>query len=353
MGPAEFKKLYLGLAAWLREDDPQALSELYAIARDVRARHVGDQVHLRGLVDFSNLCERRCAYCGLRAGNKGARRYLMSRDMILERAAVAQQRGYGTIVLQAGEDRRIEAHWVADVVASIRDRFDLAITLSLGERSPDEYRLWKESGADRYLLKIETSDPNLYYRIHPPKEKGEAHRIEHLIILRELGYEIGSGMMVGIPGQTYAGLANDLRLFRELDLDMIGIGPFIPHPLTPLGRQFLRRKSIPPDQVENSDLMTCKALALARLLCPEANIPATTALSCVAEQGYLLGLNAGANVIMPNLTPPEYELLYDIYPKNRPLETFDLHADIIAQIAAGGLKPGQGPGGRKRTSVKI
>ena len=338
----------LNVEAWLREDDPLALEELYAMARETRAASVGNQVHLRGLVEFSNMCDRQCIYCGIRVGNSKVTRYMMSPDQILACAARAKESGYGTLVLQAGEDRRISARMVATVVDAVRDRFDLIIALSLGERKPGEYWLWHQSGAGRYLLKIETGDPALYSRIHPPAAPGEMHRLEHLNLLRRLGYEIGSGIMVGLPGQTYPGLADDLYLFQKLDLDMIAIGPYIPHRETPLGRQFLRHCHGITDQVPNSTAMTCKALALARLLCPQANIPATSALGSTNDDGYFAGLQAGANVIMPNLTPPEFEGLYDIYPRSRTLQPKDLHVKIIDDIARAGLVPGTGPGNRLR-----
>ena len=338
----------VNVEAWLREDDPLALEELYAVARETRAASVGDHVHLRGLVDFSNMCDRQCIYCGIRVGNSKVTRYMMSPTQILTCAARAIENGYGTLVLQSGEDRRISARMVAAVVAAVRHRFDLTITLSLGERKPDEYRLWRRSGAGRYLLKIETGDPALYGRIHPPAAAGEVHRLEHLHLLRLLGYEIGSGIMVGLPGQTYPGLADDLFLFQNLDPDMIAIGPYIPHKETPLGRQFGRYSAGIIDQVPNSTAMTCKVLALARLLCPEANIPATSALGSTSDDGYFCGLQAGANVIMPNLTPPEFESLYDIYPRSRTLHPKDLHAKIIDDIARAGLTPGTGPGNRCR-----
>lgn len=334
------------IGAWMKEKDADVLEALFARAREVRNRHFGKQVHLRGLLDFSNLCVRQCTYCGIRAGNSRVSRYLMNQEEILACAAAAKRMGYGTIVLQAGEDERITAQGVADMVVAIRDRFDLAVTLSLGERSPEAYWLWKRSGADRYLLKIETSDPDLFGRIHPPRIKDAPGRIDHLMSLRAMGYEIGSGIMVGLPGQALDSLVRDLRVFQELDLDMIAIGPYLPHPETPLGRVFLSRRLNTTGQVENSDTMTCKVIALARLLCPQANIPATTALSCLTDRGYLRGLNAGANVIMPNLTPPEHELHYDIYPKQRPVSRSNIHNAIVDQIASASLTLGSGRGGR-------
>jgi len=334
------------IQTWLHEDNPEALAALFAMARRARARYVGNQVHLRGRVDFSNLCRRQCTYCGIRAGNRRVVRYVMSSDEIMACAAKVQSRGYGTIVLQAGEDERIGADWIADLVSAIRETYGLAIALSLGERSDNEYRLWREHGAERYLLKFETSNPALYRRIHPPHARGESDRIEILKNLRAMGYEIGSGIMVGLPGQTFASLVEDLLLFQELDLDMIAIGPYIPHPQTPLARKSLTGKSRAPDQVENSATMARKVVSLARLLCPEANIPATSALSAISEQGLRLGLHAGANVIMPDMTPAQYEAWYDIYPKPHISNPMELHSYITDSIVSAGLVPGSGAGAR-------
>ncbi len=331
---------------WLREENPEPLEVLFSMARSVRELNVGKQVHLRGLVEFSNLCIRQCAYCGIRAGNTHVSRYIMSLPEILECAGMAHGFGYGTVVLQSGEDENISPSWVADVIRAIKDTYPLAVTLSLGERRREDYRLWKEKGADRCLLKFETSDPMLYHRIHPQRYNGEPNRVELLRELRGMGYEIGSGIMVGLPGQTYASIAYDLNTFVALDLDMVGIGPYIPHPDTPLGRRFIAEKYVSSEQAPNTDTMACKVVALTRILCPQANIPATTALASVNRDGYLLGLLAGANVVMPNITPVKYRKQYDIYPKTEHLPYDRLHSGVCAVIAAAGLVPGVGRGSR-------
>jgi len=336
--------------AWLHEQNPDALEELYAMARKTRARYVGNQVHLRGRVDFSNMCRRQCTYCGIRAGNRRVVRYLMSSEEIMACAAAVQARGYGTIVLQAGEDERISAGWIADLVSTIRETYGLTVALSLGERPDSDYRLWRAHGAERYLLKFETSDTVLYRCIHPPYAKSAGNRLKMLKDLRAMGYEIGSGIMVGLPGQALASLTDDLLMFQEFDLDMIAVGPYIPHPHTPLARKFSPGKSKAPDQVANSDTMAHKVVSLVRLLCPEANIPATSALSCISKQGLRFGLHAGANVIMPDMTPPEYEALYDIYPKSRILPPINMYKNIMEIVASAGLVPGFGPGARQRNS---
>ncbi len=299
---------------WLRTDDPFRLQRLWEQADETRQREVGDEVHLRGLIEFSNHCRRRCGYCGLRSDNRELDRYRMNSREIIECARQAVEFGYGTVVLQSGEDYGFSPLWLAEIITAIKQETGLAITLSVGERSVADLQEWKEAGADRYLLRFETSNPQLYEKIHPSLPGEESDRIASLRIMRKLGYEIGSGVMIGIPGQTYADLAKDLETFRELSLDMIGVGPFIPHHSTPLQQAFDECRAN-PEQVPNTEAMTYKMIALTRLLCPRANIPSTTALATLNKaEGRELGLERGANVVMPNLTPPRYRALYEIYP---------------------------------------
>ncbi len=302
------------IISWLRTADETALEELWARADRVRREHVGDDVHLRGLIEFSNHCRRLCGYCGLRADNRQIERYRMTADEILECARQAVDFGYGTVVLQSGEDYGFGATWLESLVRRLKSETPLAVTLSVGERPLPELRRWKAAGADRYLLRFETSNPRLFKHIHPDVGGEASDRIGLLKTLRDIGYEIGSGVMLGIPGQTYEDLATDIETIRDLNLDMIGVGPFIPHAATPLFAEFANAKDI-GDQVPNSELMTYKAVALCRLVCPRANIPSTTALATLNKnQGRELGLQRGANIVMPNLTPPKYRLLYEIYP---------------------------------------
>jgi biotin synthase len=255
---------------------------------------------------------RQCHYCGLRA-SRVTPRYRMNREEILTCAHKAVELGFGTVVMQAGEDFGIEAEWLAGVIRQIKAETPLAITLSLGERLLDEARLWRQAGADRYLVRFETSDPQLYAAIHPQRGAAISDRVELLRELRKMGYEIGSGVMAGIPGQTYEILARDIELFAELDLDMVGIGPFIAHPETPLGAPGVATAG--EEQVPSSELMVLKAVALTRLVCPEANLPATTALATInTVDGREHGLESGANVFMPILTPSPYRQMYQIYP---------------------------------------
>ena len=337
------------ILAWLRETEATRLKELWRRADETRRARVGDAVHLRGLVEISSFCVRQCAYCGLRAGNDQLTRYRLTADEIFDAAQMAVRFGYGTVVLQAGEDYGLSTEWVAGVVRRIKGETPLAVTLSLGERPDADLAAWRAAGADRYLMRFETSDRRLFEAIHPPLGQRPCDRIAMLRRLRAFGYEVGSGIMVGIPGQTYASVASDLELFHELDLDMIGIGPFIPHPGTPLGSGF---KVFPPangEQVPNNELMVYKAVALTRLMRPDANLPATTALATINKKnGRELGLQRGANVFMPNLTPLKYRRLYEIYPAKACIAETDVKCFgcLGARISGIGRHIGRGQGGR-------
>ena len=339
------------ILAWLREDDPRRLDELWRAADETRRRHVGDEVHLRGLIELSNYCVRACGYCGLRAANREIERYRMSADEILACARQAQEYGYGTVVLQSGEDYGIHTDWMADVVERIKRETGLAVTLSLGERPDDDLEVWRAAGADRYLLRFETSDEGLYRLIHPDLPGRRSDRFAILRTLSRLGYEAGSGIMVGIPGQTYASVADDIDAFRDLDLDMIGVGPYIAHPATPLGDRSWAREIPPDEQIGSDEATVYKVVALTRLVCPEANIPSTTALATINKiDGRELGLQRGANIVMPNLTPPEYRLRYEIYPDKACVnETAEMCRGCLqGRIEAIGREVGGGPGGRRR-----
>ena len=339
------------ILAWLREGDPRRLEELWRRADETRQRNVGDEVHLRGLIEFSNYCVRACGYCGLRAANREIERYRMSADEILACARKAEEYGYGTVVLQSGEDYGIHTDWMADVVMRIKDETGLAVTLSLGERPDADLEVWRAAGADRYLLRFETSDDELYRLIHPDLPGLRSDRFAILRTLRRLDYEPGSGIMVGIPGQTWASVADDIDAFRDLDLDMIGVGPYISHPATPLGDRSWAREIAPDEQIGSDELTVYKVVALTRLVCPESNIPSTTALATINKiDGRELGLQRGANIVMPNLTPPEYRLRYEIYPDKACVnETAEMCRGCLqGRIEAIGREVGSGPGGRRR-----
>ena len=333
-----------GILHWLRETKSEALDHLWREADLVRREHVGEEVHLRGLIEISNHCLRQCHYCGLRAGNHDVTRYRMTADEVVACAKQAFDFGYGTVVLQAGEDEGLTLDAVAQIVMRIKSEASVAVTLSLGERTVDELRAWREAGADRYLLRFETSNSDLFAGMHPPRGGGRPSRMNLLRQLGPLGYEVGSGVMIGIPGQTYEDLANDLELFRELDLDMIGVGPFIAHPATPLGQAEATGAA---GQAPASELMTYKMIALARLLCPDANIPSTTALATLnIAEGRELGLQRGANIVMPNMTPPAYRVYYEIYPAKACVrETSDMcNRCITGRIEKLGREIGKGAG---------
>ena len=333
---------------WLRETSASQLQELYARADAVRKQNVGDAVHLRGLIEISSHCMRQCMYCGLRRGNRSLERYRMSEKEILDCARQAEALGYGTVVMQAGEDPALTADWIADIVRWIKRETALAITLSLGERREQELQLWRSAGADRYLLRFETSDPDLFRTIHP-RPSGAPDRLTLLKRLKALGYEAGGGVMVGIPGQSYESLASDVLTFRALDLDMIGIGPYIAHVQTPLGSGALRPAIDPAEQAPATEEMVYKMVALARIVCPTANIPSTTALATINKtHGRRRGLSVGANVVMPNLTPVRYRILYQIYPAKACIEesATDCNQCLRGQIRSLGRFAGQGPGGR-------
>jgi len=347
---------HAGVKAWLMEMDPEALQRLWSEADRVRQTHVGSDVHLRGLIEASSHCIRHCLYCGLRAPSEGLERYRMDATEMLACAHEAARLGYGSVVIQAGEDPGLTRALIADLVRAIKRTTPLAITLSLGERSDEDLRAWREAGADRYLLRFETSDPMLYRRIHPDLPGVPSDRFAQLTRLRGMGYEIGTGVMVGIPGQTWDALAFDILRFRDFDMDMIGVGPFLPSPRTPLGGPAAKAFLAPPaEQVPNDELTTLKAVALARLACPDANIPSTTALATLdREHGRELALLRGANVVMPNVTPVAYRARYEIYPGKACVhETATACQGCLeGRIHALGRRVGKGPGGRVKTQCK-
>lgn len=286
----------------LELQNQEDLQRLYSAADRVRHRFVGEEIHLRGLIEFSNYCRKNCFYCGIRGGNHKANRYRMKIDEILTTVGQALQLGYRTVVLQSGEDMYYTVEKLDQLIRQIKQQFDVAITLSIGERPRQEYEQLHKAGADRFLLRFETSNPQLYAKLHPDSRFDE--RINILSWLKEIGYQVGSGIMVGLPGQTVDDLARDILLFKELDLDMVGIGPYICHPDTPLAGS-------PNGTVE----MTFKVVALTRIVTCNAHIPATTALATLRPaDGREKALQLGANVVMPNVTPIQYRALYELYP---------------------------------------
>lgn len=288
-------------------NSPEA-EEIFNKADQIREKIFKDEVHLRAIIEISNYCVKDCLYCGLNRENKKLKRYRMEREEILKAAEKASNFGFKTIVIQSGEDPSISSDFIGEIIAKIKEDFDVAVTLSLGERKFEDFLKWKEIGADRYLLKFETSDLNLYQKSHPSLKVASNKRIEILKNLKEIGYEAGSGIMVGIPFQTYESLAEDLMLISELDLDMIAIGPYIPHKETAFSHDL---EKIEIKEIERTTLLL---ISLARILNPTANIPSTTALSVLdPKEGRAMGLKCGANVVMPDLTPEPYKSMYEIY----------------------------------------
>ena len=274
--------------------------KLFSAADEIRHECVGDEVHLRALIEFSNICKRNCFYCGLRAENKNAQRYRLTAEQIVKTAKIAINKGYKTIVLQSGEDSFFSAERLADIIKKIK-QCDVAVTLGVGELSFDDYKILKNAGTDRFLLRIETTDENLYKKLHPNMSLN--NRKQCLYNLKELGYETGTGCLVGLPEQTIDSLAEDILFFKELNADMIGIGPFIPHKDTPLGN------------AQSGDFtLALKVMALTRLMLPYINIPATTAMETLVPNGRNIALQSGANVVMPNMTAMDYRKKYEIYP---------------------------------------
>ena len=276
---------------------------LYAAARRVREQHYGKDVYLRGLIEFTNYCRNDCKYCGIRRSNKKAQRYRLTEEQILRCCDQGYELGFRTFVLQGGEDMFFTDDRICEIVGEIREKFpDCAITLSVGEKSRESYLAYKKAGADRYLLRQETSDPDHYRYLHP-RELTILNRKRCLDDLKQIGYQVGCGIMVGSPGQTRDHILQDLRYMKEFGPQMIGIGPFIPHRDTPFA-----------GEKPGSLYDTLHLLAVIRLMLPGVLLPATTALGTIHPAGRELGLLAGANVIMPNISPGDVRgkyLLYD------------------------------------------
>jgi len=277
-------------------------SDLFAAADAVRRERYGTDVFLRGLIEFTNVCQNDCYYCGIRKSNPHADRYRLTQDQILQSCANGYEMGFRTFVLQGGEDPRNTDAWVCSVVDKIKTAYpDCAVTLSIGEQSRASYQAYFDAGADRYLLRHETASDVHYRKLHP-EEMSLEHRKRCLFDLKDIGYQVGAGFMVGSPWQTPKELVADLRFLQQLQPDMIGIGPFIPHHETPFA-----------DKPAGTLALTLRMLSILRLLFPYVLLPATTALGTISPIGRELGLKAGANVMMPNLTPTDARKHYDLY----------------------------------------
>lgn len=300
---------------------PEEKEQLFARARRVREDVYGTQVYIRGLVEISNYCRNDCYYCGIRRSNTHVTRYRLSKEEILASCQQGYQQGFRTFVLQGGEDNRQSAAWVAQVVQAVKAQHpDCALTLSLGERPAADYQRWRHAGADRYLLRQETANAAHYQQLHPAPMTLE-RRLGCLENLRKLGYQVGGGFMVGSPGQTADTLAQDLAFLQQLQPAMVGIGPYLVQKDTPFAHK-----------TSGSAEDTLVMLAVLRLLLPHVLLPATTALATRAEQGSLQGFWAGANVIMPNLSPPTARENYTLYDNKKSTGTESAsHLDLLAQ----------------------
>ncbi len=275
---------------------------LFAEADRIRRENYGTDVYIRGLIEFTNYCKNNCYYCGIRAGNKNAIRYRLTKEEILACCEEGYSLGFRTFVLQGGEDIYFTDDVICDIVYSIREKYpDCAITLSIGEKSKDSYKAYFSAGANRYLLRHETATDSHYKKLHPDIMSLDVRK-KCLYDLKEIGYQVGSGFMVGSPFQTTENLVADLHFLKDLSPDMIGIGPYITHKETP----FSAHKS-------GTLELTLRMIAILRIMFPYALLPATTALGSIHPQGRELGLKAGANVVMPNLSPVRVRKLYDLY----------------------------------------
>jgi biotin synthase len=292
--------------------------ELFHEADTVREEWCGDAVHIRGIIEFSNVCSRNCRYCGLRRDNTVLPRYTMSVEEIVAVASRAANAGVRTIVLQSGENDHEPAEPLSEIIDAIKRDCDVAVTLCVGVRPTGFYKAWRDAGADRYLLKHETAVPALYERFHPDSRLDE--RLCALESLRGLGYQVGNGCIIGLPGQTPSDLAADIALTRQLDVDMAAFGPFVPHANTPLAGAAKTDLQLP-----------LRVVAVARLALGPVHIPATTAFDAIAPDGRERALRCGANVIMANLTPERYRSLYDIYPSDRSANSLDRVKEIVAR----------------------
>lgn len=325
---------------------PEDSKLIFDKAAQVKSKFLGDKVYFRGLIELSNQCAKNCFYCGIRRGNKGVARYAVTDKEVMEAVQYAIDHRFGSIVLQSGE--RTDKRFISRVTVLLRaiksfSSGQLGITLSMGEQTEDTYRAWFDAGAHRYLLRIETSNRELYYRLHPMDKKHDYDvRLEAIKSLRRVGYNVGTGVMIGLPFQTLDDLAGDLMFFRDWDIDMIGMGPYIEHEDTPL-YQF--RDQLMPIRARFE--LSLKMVAILRILMKDINMAATTAMQTIDPKGREKALNAGANIVMPNLTPLKYREGYLLY-KDKPglnEQAEQTHRKFEQQILAAGCQIGYGEWG--------
>lgn len=299
------------LTQLLAADEPQR-QLIFAKAAEIKEQYVGKKVFYRGLIEFSNLCGKNCYYCGIRAGNQNTHRYEVTPDEVLQAARYAYENKFGSIVIQAGErSDKSFVNRISEILQEVRkmSHGELGITLSLGEQTEETYRQWFESGAHRYLLRIEVSNPGLYGKYHPNDKKHDYQkRIDCLHLLRKVGYQVGTGVMIGLPFQELNDLADDLIFFRDFDIDMVGMGPYIEHEHTPL---FEFKDQLLPRT--DRFYLSLKMVAILRIMMKDINIAATTAMQAIDPMGREKAIKVGANIIMPNLTPTNYREDYLLY----------------------------------------
>lgn len=347
------------MTAILSARKPGDLHLIQQTAEKTLLTHCGNNIYFRGLIEFSNRCSRDCHYCGIRKSNTAVHRYELSLEQTLEAARWCSEQGYGSIVLQTGERTNpafIET--IIQVVKLIKQQTQneilpegLGITLCVGEQTEDTYQRFFEAGVHRYLLRIETTNPDLFARIHPPEQSYDT-RLACLTTLRKLGFQVGTGVMIGIPGQTLDDLAADVAFFIKHDIDMVGMGPYIPHEATPLG-------NIPCLSVQSRMRLSLLMIAMTRLALPDINIASTTALQALDPTGREQGLQYGANIIMPQLTPTEVRQDYLLYPGKPCLDesSVECRSCLEARIYAAGRSIGynqwgDSPHARKRLDKK-
>lgn len=315
-GPSMNKEDIVKLLSLDKYIEKEEHDYLIKYAHEIKIKHVKNNVYLRGLIEFSNICEKNCYYCGIRKDNNNLKRYKISDDLIIDTIRSYFNKGLKSFVLQSGElTNKNYVKRITNLLKRIRKEIDnnLRITLSLGEQSYETYKEWYEAGAQRYLLRIETSNEQLYKKLHPNDDKHSfKNRLMCLENIKKIGYQTGTGVMIGLPYQTIEDLANDIIFMRDFDIDMVGMGPYIEHRNTPLYQMKEKLLSLQ----ERFDL-TIRMISVLRIIMPYINIASTTALQAIHPFGREIGLYAGANVLMPNITPNEYRRLYLLY-ENKP-----------------------------------
>ncbi len=347
LGRERIKKL-------LSLQDPEEIDTLCRKAFEVKKQNTGNKVYLRGLLELSNICRKNCYYCGICRTNIHLNRYTLNEKEVLDTALFAYENNFGSLVMQSGERfDKVFIQFVDSLLQKIHKKTNnsLGITLSLGEQSEETYKRWFESGAERYLLRIETSNEQLYYKLHPrDKTHSFSDRIAALKNLRKTGYQTGTGIMIGLPFQTIENLADDLLFMRDLDIHMVGMGPYVEHAETPL---FKYRSLIPSK--EERFYLSLKMISTLRLLMPDINIASTTALETLSPNGRLIALQAGANVFMPNLTPAQYCEDYFLY-DGKP----GIHTDVMSylkdfdkKLKENGQEIGWGEKGNSRRAERV